>query len=162
MAALNDEVKLHIVKALACYDTPTQVVESVKQEFKLEVTRQQVSAYDPDTVNGKRMSEKLKVIFKATREKFVEDVSEIPIANQAYRLRTLNRMLQAAESNKNGPLAAQLLEQAAKEVGQAFTNKRELTGRGGKDLVPPPPPNPLAGLTPDQVQTALREAASKF
>lgn len=35
MATLKDNVKLFIVQALACFDTPSQVVEAVKQEFGL-------------------------------------------------------------------------------------------------------------------------------
>lgn len=37
MPALNDDQKLFIVQALACFDTPTQVIEAVKQEFGVEV-----------------------------------------------------------------------------------------------------------------------------
>ncbi|ELY5205712.1 DUF2280 domain-containing protein, partial [Yersinia enterocolitica] len=47
MAALKPEVKAFIVQALACYDTPSQVVAQVKQEFSLTLTLQQVSSYDP-------------------------------------------------------------------------------------------------------------------
>ncbi len=43
-----------------------------------------------------------------------------------------------AEDQGNMVLAAQLLEQAAKEMGNAFTNRRELTGKDGKDLPAPP------------------------
>lgn len=42
MATLKNEVKSFIVQALACFDTPSQVVESVKNEFGVVVTRQQV------------------------------------------------------------------------------------------------------------------------
>ncbi|WP_122869605.1 DUF2280 domain-containing protein, partial [Pseudomonas viridiflava] len=40
MAALKHEVKSFIVQALACFDTPSQVVEQVKQEFSIEISRQ--------------------------------------------------------------------------------------------------------------------------
>ena len=51
-------------------------------------------------------------------------------------------MATAAEDRGNMPLAAQLLEQAAKEMGNAFTNRHELTGKDGKDL--PVAPAPVA------------------
>ena len=60
----------------------------------------------------------------------------IPIANKAYRLRVLQRMSTTAEGMKNLGMTAQLLEQAAKEVGDAYSNKQkvELTGKDGGPL----------------------------
>jgi hypothetical protein len=43
-------------------------------------------------------------------------------------------MAHKAEDMKNLPLAATLYEQAAKEVGDAYTNRREITGKGGAAL----------------------------
>lgn len=134
MAALNDDQKLFIVRALACFDAPSQVVESVKQEFGVDVSPQQLQAYNPATKAGARMSQKLKDIFEATRKRFLAEVSDIPVANQAYRLRQLQRMIYESMRRKNIVLAASLLEQAAKESGGMFTNKRELSGPGGKPM----------------------------
>lgn len=131
MAILTDNIKLVIVQALACFDTPSQVAESVKQEFGVVVTRMQVSQYDPTKTTGKKLSTKLRAVFEATREAFLADVSTIPIAQQAYRLRVLQRNLTKVEGQGNVAMVAQLLEQAAKESGGAFTNRRELTGKDG-------------------------------
>lgn len=124
MAALKDEVKQFIVKALACFDTPTQVSMAVKEEFGLDVPRQQIATYDPEKYVGRQLSEKWKTLFYDTRKKFREEVAEIPIASRAYRLRALARMAQQAESQKNIALAVQVIEQAAKEVGDIFVNRR--------------------------------------
>lgn len=131
MATLNDDVKRFIVQALACYDTPSQVAEAVKEEFGLVIDRQHVAVYDPTKKVGKALSQKWRDLFEETRKKFLNDVSSIPIANQTFRLRALNRMFTRAESVKNLALASQLLEQASKEVGGAFTNRHELTGKDG-------------------------------
>jgi hypothetical protein len=131
MAKLTEPQKLFIVKALACYDTPTQVATAVREEFGIEVDRRQVQEYDPTKVNGRDISKKLRAVFEATRKEFLEQIADLPIANQAFRLRTLQRMVTKAESQGNMALVAQLLEQAAKEVGGALTNRRELTGKGG-------------------------------
>lgn len=131
MASLNDDVKRFIVQALACYDTPSQVVEAVKEQFGLETSRPQVQGYDPEKQQGKELSKKWRDLFFETRKKFLDNASDIPIANQTFRLRALNRMYGKAESSKNLALAAQLLEQASKEIGGAFTNRRELTGKDG-------------------------------
>ena len=63
MAALSDPVKLALVQALACYDTPSQEAELVKQEFGIEVRRQQVATYDPTKGAGRNQSKKLVDIF---------------------------------------------------------------------------------------------------
>lgn len=135
MAALNDAQKIFIVQALACHDTPKQVAEAVKQEFGVDVTPQQLQAYNPETVAGKRMSQRLKDIFAATRRKFLDDVSTIPIANQAFRLRALNRMYDRVQGQGNMALAAQLIEQAAKEAGGSFTNKQKVEHEGAPSIV---------------------------
>ncbi|WP_256345640.1 DUF2280 domain-containing protein, partial [Pseudomonas sp. F1002] len=48
----------------------------------------------------------------------------IPIANRAYRLRALGRMAEKAETMKNMALATQIIEQAAKETGDVYVNRR--------------------------------------
>jgi len=124
MAALRDEVKQFIVQALACYDTPTQVSQQVKDEFGLDVPRQQIATYDPEKYVGRQLSTKWKTLFFDTRAKFREEVAEIPIANRAFRLRQLARMAQKAEGMKNIALAVQVIEQAAKEVGDVYVNRK--------------------------------------
>lgn len=136
MAALKDDVKLFIVRALACFDSPTEVCRQVKEEFGIDVTKQQVSLYHPERRVAKDLSEKWRTIFAETRKNFLEDVSTIPIASQAFRLRSLNRMFERVSGTANIALAAQLIEQAAKESGGVFTNRREMTGAGGAPLIP--------------------------
>nr|WP_313125070.1 DUF2280 domain-containing protein [Pseudescherichia sp.] len=130
MAALKGEVKAFIVQSLACFDTPSQVVEAVKKEFGLTITRQQVESHDPTKANGKGLAQKWVELFHATRDRFQNEISDIPIANKAYRLRALDRMATKTEGMKNFALASQLIEQAAKEVGDAYTNKHKFEHSG--------------------------------
>ncbi|ELY5205580.1 DUF2280 domain-containing protein, partial [Yersinia enterocolitica] len=65
-------------------------------------------------------------LFNSTRSRFQTEISDIPIANRAYRLRALDRMATKAESMKNFAMTAQLMEQAAKEVGDAYTNRQKV------------------------------------
>lgn len=133
MAALNNEVKAFIVQALACYDSLETVSSSVKEQFGLILTRQQIQSYDPTKAAGKSLSTKWVELFEITRERFQNEISDIPIANKAYRLRALDRMAARAEGMKNFNLTAQLIEQAAKECGDSYTNKQkhEHSGAGG-------------------------------
>lgn len=126
MAALKPEIKAFIVQSVACFDTPSQVVESVLKEFGIQITRQQVEQNDPTKVSGKGLAKKWSDLFNTTRERFLNEISDIPIANKAYRLRVLQRMATTAENMKNMGMTAQLLEQAAKEVGDVYTNKQKV------------------------------------
>ncbi len=150
MAALRDEVKLFIVNALACYDAPTQVSIAVKEEFGLDVSRQQVSLYDPGTYVGRNLSKKWRDIFTETRAKFRATAEEIPIASKAFRLRGLGRLAQKAESMRNLPLVASLYEQAAKEMGDIFVNRRLDAPKAPGDTGGGIPSEPEYTLAPDE------------
>lgn len=153
-AKLTDEVRTFIVQALACFDTPSVVVKAVKEEFGQIITRQSVECYDPSKRAGRDLAQKWRLLFEQTRKTFLEDTSKIGISHRAVRLRALQRMADKAEGQGNMVLASSLLEQAAKDVGNGFTNRRELTGAGGKDLVP------AIALDASQLSTdALRELA---
>jgi len=136
MAALNSEVKAFIVQALACFDTPSQVAEAVKREFDVEVTRQQVESHDPTKRCSKTLAKRWVEMFHEARARFREETMDIPIANRAYRLRALGRMAEKAESMKNMALTAQLLEQAAKEVGDVYVNRQTKADVPQDNVVP--------------------------
>jgi hypothetical protein len=147
MAGLSGNVKVFIVERLACFDAPTEVRTAVKQEFGVDVSLPRLTAYNPTKASGQRLSNQLKVLFEATRKRFLEDTASIPLVHQNYRLHVLQRQLKRADAAGNASLVMQLLEQAAKEVGGMFTNRRELTGKDGKPLVPaavgPLPTDPI-------------------
>ncbi|MGE8302869.1 hypothetical protein D3C76_709000 [compost metagenome] len=136
MAALSNEVKAFIVQALACFDTPTQVAEAVKREFNIDVTRQQVETHDPTKRCSKTLAKRWVTLFEDTRARFREETAEIPIANRAYRLRTLGRLAEKVEGMRNYGLTLQILEQAAKEVGDVYVN-RQTKNENPHDNVPP-------------------------
>jgi len=132
MAKLSEAVKVFIVERIALYETPTQICTAAKEELGVELTRQHVWTYDPTKpTNADRISKKLRAIFDATRKRFTEEIGDIAIANKAVRLRKLDRMATKAEESKNFVLTAALMEQAAKECGNAYTNRHEFTGKDG-------------------------------
>lgn len=136
---IPDEVKRFIITALAAFDAPSQVAASVKEEFGIEVSRQAVEGHDPTKHAGRKLARKWRELFAAARKGFIEEATQVPIAHRSTRLRALFRMAQAAERKGNFPLAASLHKQAAEEMGNAYTNRREITGKDGKDLPAPPP-----------------------
>lgn len=152
MAALPPDVKLFAVQAFACYETPLEVRKQIKERWGLEVSTNQLQAYNPATVTGQRLSQKLKDVFTDTRQRFLKDTADIPIAQQSYRLRMMQRLFdRVAQSERpNVAMAQALLEQAAKETGGVFTNKQqhEHAGKDGGPMIvtlkqytlPPPAP----------------------
>ncbi|QPF12116.1 DUF2280 domain-containing protein [Acinetobacter baumannii] len=128
MAALKEPVKIFIVQALACRDTPQEVVEQVKQEFGVDISRSQCECYDPTKYSGRNLSKKFVELFESTREKFDEGLIDIPIANKYYRLKQYQRQL---DRTRNVKTALKILEQAAKDIGGQFTNRKEITGKDG-------------------------------
>jgi len=136
MASLKPEVKAFIVQSLACFDSPSTVVEAVLKEFGIKISRQQAESHNPTKASGKTLAPKWVEMFDATRERFQNETADIPIANKAYRLRALDRMASKTEGMKNFALTAQLIEQAAKECGDAYTNKLkvESTGKDGAPI----------------------------
>ncbi len=132
MATLKEPVKIFIVQALACRDTPQEVAEAVKQEFKIELDRRQCASYDPTKPAGQNLSKKFVQLFNETREKFDAGLIDIPIANKHFRLKQYQKQLE--RNAKNTVMSLKILEQAAKDVGGQFTNRQEITGKDGKPI----------------------------
>lgn len=130
MAKLNEKIRRFIVMELAMYSTPSEVAKAVGEEFGVEINRQQVYDYNPKGARAREIARKWHDLFDETRARFKEEVDDIPIANKAYRLRRLDEMHRNAAGRKNYPLAGQFLEQAAKEVGDAYTNRQKLEHSG--------------------------------
>ncbi|MGU9815646.1 DUF2280 domain-containing protein [Pseudomonas sp. LF135] len=136
MAALKDEVKAFIVQALACFDTPSQVCQAVKEQYGIEVSRQLCERYDPTKYSGRDLGQKWKTFFEECRKRFREETVDIPIANRAFRLRAMNRFVEKAETMKNIGLAMQILEQAAKETGDIYVNRARKEEAGDELVIP--------------------------
>jgi len=129
MATLKDTERKQIVERLACYESPSDVAAWATSAFGKEIERQQVEHYDPTRSDetGQRWVE----LFEETRKTFNEDASRVAIAQKLWRLRQLQKI--AADESTEQADRLKAMEQAAKEVGEAYTNKRllEHTGQNG-------------------------------
>ena len=129
MKRLSGECKQLIVQSLACFIAPSEVVAAVKLQFGIELTRQQVAFYDPTKGAGaERLSQTLRDLFAATRERFISSVDDVGIAHLRYRLERLQEVCDRAEARGNDFLLLKVLEQAAKEVG-GWYDRRGVDGR---------------------------------
>jgi hypothetical protein len=124
MATLRDKERREIVQRLACFETPTEVAEWASQEFEKDITANQVWHYDP--TRSEDTSLKWRELFQETRKQFLNDLDTIPLSHRAVRLRKLNKYVRRLEQAGDIETAAQIVKQAAREVGGAFTNKSEM------------------------------------
>jgi hypothetical protein len=157
MARLNDTHRAFIVERLACFATHKDLRAEVLERFGVEVPYPQISALDPDCAAGQRdLAEKWKRLHAATRKRFQSEVAPIPIASKAWRLWKLYDLAKKAEASGNIVLAMQLLEQAAKEMGDAYTNKRVVIPADPADEVAK-----LLGLSADEVRAIAADHATQ-
>ncbi|MBN3755906.1 DUF2280 domain-containing protein [Paraburkholderia sp. Tr-20389] len=167
MAVLTEDLKLAIVRALACYDSPKQVARCIKEEFGVTVSPQQVESYDPEKYAGRALSKKWRAIFEQTRKSFLEDIGKVSVANAAVRLRRIERLANKAEDQGNVALALNALEQAAKEAGGAFTNKTRVEA-SGPNGAPIPHAHAHAhahiasDVTPDEYAKVVRQVLDEY
>ena len=73
-------------------------------------------------------------VHAVTRAKFLSEIAEIGIAHKAVRLRRLERCANQAEDNNAVRLFLKLLEQAAKECGGMYENRKNPLSRA---VLPP-------------------------
>lgn len=128
MPKLTKTQQRFIVQALARFRTPTEVASEVAERFGVEVSRQQVWHYHIES--GEQAAEWRK-LHDETRAQFVKETALIGVSHLAFRLSTYQRMLERALAMGNLNLAKEILEQAAKDSGGLFTNRREMSGMGG-------------------------------
>jgi hypothetical protein len=122
MSTLTDDIKEFIVRRLACCDTPSEVVDAVNVNFGVTVSRQQVHRYDPNCSDPP--AQRWRDLYAATRQVWLREVAEIGIAQKAVRLAMLDRMARRAMSSHRMDRTLSCLEQAAKECGGIYENRR--------------------------------------
>lgn len=124
----TDEQKRLIVELLACFRTPSEVVHVVRAQFRIDISPQSVEAYNPTTRAGEKLSAELRELFASARAEYLQRVENIGVANMAFRLRGMDEAARAYFEKGAYTLAMAIYEQAAREVGGMFTNKREVAG----------------------------------
>jgi len=129
MATLNDKVKAFIIQGLASFQKPQEIADAVKVDFGIDITRQQVANYDPTKAAGKDLSEKWRKLFYEYRQQFIDEKDNIPVTHLTYRLTQLQTLIDKAMKSGNMVLAADLLKQAAEDVGGKYTNQQKVDSK---------------------------------
>lgn len=163
---LTTAMKCRIVTLLACMEGPSHIRKVIKDEFNLELTLQTIVYYDPTIGRVSPLGAEWAKMFHETRDAFIKNVGRTPIMQKAFRGRKLQHILNLEEERGNtvGMLAA--LEQAAKEDGGAFTNRREHSGPAGAPIphtveVTFVKPSPPTAPTPPAADTGSPPASGQ-
>jgi hypothetical protein len=125
MPTLTNEQKAFVVSAFARFEGVAEVCRSFKDEFELDLPKPHALAYNPGGANY-RGAPKWRDLFELERKTFLANVNSIGIAHKTVRIQRLEHLCVIAMERKNVKLAAELMEQAAKEMGEVFTNRREV------------------------------------
>lgn len=159
---LNDKLRAEVVRRLAEYQWPSEVSAWLKEEHGIDLPKDSVRHYDATRAGaqvsrgGGKLANKWIDLFAAHRAQFLAGTSRIGIANKAYRLKRLDSMARKAEDMGNFKLAAELHEQAAKEMGGYFTNEHRISGNVQILLAQ------LLGISPDRLPEHHVEQASRL
>ncbi|EXI13963.1 hypothetical protein J610_3731 [Acinetobacter sp. 723929] len=130
MATLNKKQKLFIVQSLAVFNTPQETVSLVKEEFDIDVSRQQVESYDPTKFAGRDLSKELKDYFEKTREDYLsQPLNKISGANDIVQLKILSDLLWAKKNNVT--MTIKIVDQLQKIMKGFYGKKGEQANKGG-------------------------------
>ncbi|WP_151823237.1 DUF2280 domain-containing protein, partial [Acinetobacter oleivorans] len=144
MAKLKKAEQLFIVRSLAQFMTPTEVVKAVKETFNIDVSAQQVEAYDPNKVAGRDLRKEFKEVFEVTRKEYLKQpIHNISGANDIVQLKILSDLLFVKKNNVT--MTIKIVDQMQKIMKGFYEKRVEITGAGGGAIktentqIPPTP-----------------------
>ena len=158
MARLKKAEKVFIVRSLAQFMTPTEVVVAIKENFKIDVSPQQVESYDPTKTAGADLSQELVDLFHEARKKYIDQpIYNIIGANDIIQLQILSDLLVSKKGNV--VMSIKLIDQIQKIVKGHYERKLEITGKDGgpikteNEQTQPPmyTPEQLAGMSAQEL-----------
>lgn len=159
MARLKKIEKAFIVRSLAQFMTPSQVVDEIKVKFKIDVTPQQVECYDPTKVAGADLSQEFIDLFHEARKKYIEQpIYNVEGANDIVQLKVLSNLFIKKQNNTRD--AIKLSDQMQRIVKGFYEKKIEITGAGGGPLQSEN--TTFVDASPELIKQVLDELESKY
>ncbi len=150
---LKDHHRAFLVREFACYSTPMQAADALSKEYGITITPQSAQHYDATSSAGRQAAKKWHGLFEVARQAFLDDVeARIPEAYKSVRIQELARASRIFKKSSNYLAMAGMLERIAREVGGAFTNRRELTGKDRGSIKF----QDIDAMTDDQIDAELR------
>jgi hypothetical protein len=159
MARLKKAEKVFIVRSLAQFMTPTEVVKDIKEKFSIDVTPQQVEYYDPTKVAGALLAQEFVDLFNEARKEYIaQPLHNIIGANDIVQLQILSDLLVSKKGNV--VMSIKLIDQIQKIMKGHYEKKIEITGKDGgpikteneqKPTQPKYTPEELSKMTPQEL-----------
>jgi hypothetical protein len=153
---LTDKIRAGVITRFACCYSVEDVRAWLKAEHGVELEPSALSYYNGNNPGAyASLSVRWRTLFDEKRAAYFEDVAQVPISHKRHRLQIANDQIERLAANvasgRGGinlvmldSLKA-LLEYAAKESGDAFTNTRILQHDARGNLAK------LLGCDPDEL-----------
>ena len=156
---LTDVEKAFVVQELACFGSPKEVSEALMDEHGVQLAPQNIECYDRGKRAGQNLGKKWRELFAHTRNAFLDHVEKtVPHAYKAVRVRKLAKAADAFEDRGNFIAMSAMLEKIAREMGGAFTNRREFTGKHGGPIKHAE----VSEMTDEQIEQELEQLYTKM
>lgn len=140
------------------YATPTEVALAFKEQFGVIIGRDQVAKYDPTGAAAHKLADKWKQRYTLTREAFDKETRGSRIASRAWRIKRLEELERTASRKSMIAEARACLEQAAKEVGDSYTNIQRIKHTGSvKTAIEHRLPDEVRSLLGDKLMDAVEK-----
>lgn len=134
MSGLSHEAKVRLTTLMAQFCGPSEAAKVVSDEFDVTVDRRTAWKFDASK-RGCTTGPRYRQLFHEVRERWLNDMATVPIAQQGHRLRVLDRLLIKLEAEGDYSGALKVLEQAAKEAGRIFTDQPTVSVSGNASAV---------------------------
>lgn len=125
---IDDDVRAEIVQRLACYETSGEIHKDLLTRG-YTISLPAVTTYNPEhDYKARRLAKRWRELFYATREAFLAETAKVPVAHRAVRLKRLEAVYSKAMEDGDLKEANKAIEQAAKEMGNVYTNVSKVQG----------------------------------
>ena len=159
MARLKKAEKVFIVRSLAQFMTPMEVVRDIKEKFNVDVSPQQVEYYDPTKVAGANLAQELIDLFNEARKEYVaQPLHNIIGANDIVQLQILSDLLVSKKGNV--VMSIKLIDQIQKIMKGHYEKKIEITGADGGPIQNEN--TVVVTATDAQIRQAINELESEY
>jgi hypothetical protein len=170
---LTEQQRIYVVRRLAAYDKPRAIARDLAHEFGVTVSHQLVEAYHPGRAAGRRLAPRWKKLCAQARAAYLESTAEIGAMHKTVRIRWREGIAHDAWDAGQFKAASDVLDAIAKDIGDAFDNRKKQEHFGGRAAPAPatinlygrPQPRPApnesgtAGETPPDAAPAARGTA---
>src|SRR5690554_981348 len=119
MATLKNEHKEFIIRRIACYSSPSEVITELEEVYGVTgLEPNQIAYYNPDVRTGIKLGKQWKGLHAEYRRQFLEGIIDIPIAHKRYRLQQLQKSHDRLRRLHNETGANAILKQAQEEMAE--------------------------------------------